>query len=46
MTASVIEECASALAGTPWLLVFTHALAFLAGVGTYALYRRARGERL
>ena len=26
-----------------WLLVLTHLLAFLAGVGAYAIYRRVRG---
>lgn len=37
------EECAKALLDNIELLVVTHLLAFLAGIGVFALYQRARG---
>ncbi len=40
----MLRECADALVGVPWLLVLTHVLAFLAGIGSFAVYRRFRGE--
>ena len=34
----MLEECARAITDSLWLLAFTHLLAFLAGVGSFAIY--------